>query len=67
MVDTELVVDIRWSVDKDTGQRYAQYRVRGAQSLVWVPMGEHVAAKAVAERKFLGMRVEQVLTEGNNL
>lgn len=59
----ELVVDIRWWLDKTNGKRYPQYRVRGSTSLVWVPMGEYVARKAIADGKFLGLRVEQVSDE----
>jgi hypothetical protein len=60
MSTPELVVDIRWYLDKLTGKRYPQYRVRGAQSLVWVPIGEYAARKAIADGKFLGLRVEEV-------
>jgi hypothetical protein len=56
----ELVVDIRWWLDKTNGKRYPQYRVRGSTSLVWVPMGEYVARKAIKEGRFLGLRVEEV-------
>lgn len=56
----ELVVDIRWWLDKTNGKRYPQYRLRGSTSLVWVPMGEYQARKAIAEKKFLGFRVEEV-------
>lgn len=55
-----LVVEIRYWPDPQTGKRYAQYRVRGGSSLVWVPMGIHVAQEAIRSGLFHGLRVEEV-------
>lgn len=56
----EIVIEIRRWQDKLTGKRYPQYRVKGGASLVWVPMGEYQARKALADKRFLGFRVEEV-------
>ncbi len=59
----EIVVEIRRWRDKLTGKRYPQYRVKGGASLVWIPMGEFQARKALAEKRFLGYRVEEVFED----
>lgn len=56
----EIVVEIRRWRDRLTGKCYPQYRVKGGANLTWIPLGEYQARRALAERKFLGFRVEEV-------
>jgi hypothetical protein len=57
--DNGYTIEIRYWVSGD-GERFAQYRVRGSNSLVWIPMGLHVAHRAIESGLFHGCRVEQM-------
>lgn len=54
-----LVVEIRYWPDPKTGKRFAQYRVRGSTSLVWIPIGIFAAEKALQSGAMFGLPVER--------
>ena len=53
-------IEIRYWVDPASKQRYAQYRMRGANSLAWIPLGVTIAKLAIDNGRFLGCHVEHV-------